>query len=144
TAAVTSEMRLVLTPETVAAERAGRTDNPDAHDLFMRGQFERNKLSEAGLRRGLEYFKQAVQLDPNYAQAHVGIAVVYDLLADVFEPSHETHALSKAAAARALRADDRLAEAHVLYGFEVAATNWDFAAGRTEMERGLAMNPNAP
>jgi TolB-like protein/tetratricopeptide (TPR) repeat protein len=144
TAAVTSEMRLVLSPDTVAAERAGRTQNPEAHDLFMRGQFEKNRLSEQGLSRGLGYFQQAIALDPNYAQAHVGVAVVYDLLADVFAPSHETHALAKAAAERALRADHLLAEAHVLYGYEVAATDWDFAAGRAEMERGLAMNPNSP
>ena len=144
TTAVTSEMRLVLSPDTVAAERAGRTQNPEAHDLFLRGQFERNRLSEQGLSRGLAYFQQAIALDPNYAQAHVGVAVVYDLLADVFAPSHETHALAKAAAERALHADNLLAEAHVLYGYEVAATDWDFAAGRAEMERGLAMNPNSP
>jgi serine/threonine protein kinase len=144
TSAVTSEMRLVLSPDTVAAERAGRTQNPEAHDLFMRGQFEKNTLSEQGLSRGLAYFQQAIALDPNYAQAYVGVAVVYDLLADVFAPSHETHALAKAAAERALRADHLLAEAHVLYGYEVAATDWDFAAGRAEMERGLSMNPNSP
>jgi TolB-like protein/tetratricopeptide (TPR) repeat protein len=144
TTAVTSEMRLVLSPDTVAAERAGRTQNPEAHDLFLRGQFEKNRLSEQGLSRGLAYFQQAIALDPTYAQAHVGVAVVYDLLADVFAPSHETHALAKAAAERALRADHLLAEAHVLYGYEVAATDWDFAAGRAEMERGLAMNPNSP
>jgi len=144
TAVVASEMSLVLSPEVVATKQAGRTQNPEAHDLFMRGQFEKNRMSEQGLSRGLQYFQKAVALDPNYAQAHVGMAVVYDLLADVYAPSHEPHALSKIAAERALQADNRLAEAHVLYGFEVAATDWDFTAGRAEMERGLVMNPNSP
>ncbi len=144
TSAIASEMRLVLSPMTLALTRAGRTENPQAHDLYLRGQFEKNKFSEQGLTRALTYFEEALKLDSTYAQAYVGIAFAYDFLADAYAPSHETHELAKAAALRALRADSLLAEAHVLYGFEVAASDWDFPAGRAEMERGIALNPNAP
>jgi adenylate cyclase len=51
TAAIASEMRLILLPATLAVTRAGRTINPEAHDLFMRGQFEKNKVSAQGLAR---------------------------------------------------------------------------------------------
>lgn len=144
TSAIANEMRVALSPATVAETRAGRTVNPEAHDLYLRGQFEKNKLTSDGLQRARGYFERALAVDPNYAQAHAGVAFVYDILADVYMPSHEYHMLSLAAAKRAVQSDSLLAEARVLYGYEIAAATWDVAAGRAEMERGLAMNPNSP
>ncbi len=144
TSAIASEMRMVLSPMTLAVAHAGRTINPEAHDLYLRGQFEKNKLTPQGLKRGLAYFEDALKLDPNYAQAHFGVAFSYDILADVYEPSHEYHMLALAEARRAVESDSLLAEARVLYGFEIAAAEWDVDAGRAEMERGLALNPNSP
>lgn len=144
TNAIASEMRMVLSPATVAVAHAGRTTNPRAHDYYLRGVFEKNKLTPEGLQRALGYFQDALNLDHNYAQAHAGVAFVYDILADVYMPSHEYHSLALAAAERAVAADSLLAEARVLHGYEVAAATWDFAAGRAEMEHGLALNPNSP
>lgn len=143
TSAIASELRVVLSPSTLAVTRAGRTVNPEAHDLFMRGQFEKNKVSAAGLARALVYFQAALKLDPNYAQAHAGVAFAYDIQADVYAPSHQYHMLAMDAARRAVAADSLLAEARVLYGFELAAAEWNFAAGRAEMNRGLALNPKS-
>ena len=144
TSAIASEMRMVLSPTVVAVAHAGRTANPDAHDLYLRGVFEKNKLTPDGLQRALGYFQDALKLDPNYAQAHAGVAFVYDILSDVYMPSHEYHSLALAAAERAVAADSLLAEARVIHGYEIGAATWDFAAGRAEMERGLALNPNSP
>ena len=144
TGAIAGELRLVLTPATLAVTRAGRTANPQAHDLYLRGVFEKNKLSEQGLRRSLTYFQDALKLDANYAQAHAGMAFAYDMLADAYAPSHEYHLLAGVAAERAVRSDSLLAEARVLNGFEIAASKWDFPAGIAEMKRGLALNPDSP
>ena len=144
TGAIAAELRLVLTPATLAVTRAGRTANPQAHDLYLRGVFEKNKLSEQGLRRSLTYFQDALKLDANYAQAHAGMAFAYDMLADAYAPSHEYHLLAGVAAERAVRSDSLLAEARVLNGFEIAASKWDFPAGIAEMKRGLALNPDSP
>ena len=144
TSAIASEVRVVLSPKTVASTRAGRTVNPEAHDLFLRGQFEKNKVTSAGLKRAVIYFQQAIKLDSNYAQAYAGVAFAYDIQADVFEDSHAYHLLALDAAKRAVQIDSLLPEAHVLFGYELAAANWDFAAGVAEMDRGLAMNPNSP
>ena len=144
TAAIAAELRVVLSPMTLAATRAGRTVNPEAHDLVMRGQFEKNKVTRPGLQSAVVYFQRALTLDPDYAQAHAGLAFAYDILADAYAPSHEYHTLAMNAARRAVQADSLLAEARVLYGFELAAAEWDFVAGRAEMERGLALNPRSP
>jgi len=144
TAAVARELRIVLTPKTLAVTRAGRTVNSDAHLLYLRGQFEKNKVSEAGLRNAIQYFTQALALDSNYAQAYAGMAFAYDMLADVFAPSHEYHLKSLAAAERAVAKDSLLAEARTLHGYEIAAALWDFEKGRREIERGLELDPNNP
>ena len=144
TGAITGEMRLVLSPMTLAVARAGRTDNAEAHDLYLRGQAEKNKLSEQGLRNAVTYFKEAVALDPKYAQAYAGMAFAYDMLADAYAPSHEMHLLSQEAAARAVASDSMLAEAHVLNGYEIGASLWDYDRALAEMRKGLALNPNSP
>ena len=143
-AAVANEMRVALSPATRVAARAGRTENAEAHDLVMRGQFEKNKLDAAGLKRAEMFFKQALKLDPDYAQAHAGLAFAYDIQADVYAPSHEYHTLALKEARLAVAADSLLAEGRVLYGFELAGANWDLAAGLAEMNRGLALNPSSP
>jgi len=144
TSAVAGELRVVLRPTAVAVAHAGRTVSPEAHDLYLRGMFEKNKLSEQGLNRAVDLFQQALKIDSNYAQAAAAMGFAYDMLADAYIPSHPGHELAMAAAKRALAADSMLAEAHVLYGFELAAANWDLPAGDAEMRRGLALNPNAP
>jgi TolB-like protein len=143
TSAIASEMRVVLSPTAVAITRAGRTTNPQAHDLYLRGVFEKNKVTPEGLNKALSYFQDAIKLDPNYGQAHAGIAFVYDILADVYMPSHEYHTLSLVAAQRAVESDSLLAEARALHGYEIGATTWDFAAAQAEMDRALEMNPNS-
>ncbi|MEP6832298.1 MAG: protein kinase [Gemmatimonas sp.] len=144
TGKVAGALKIVLSPATLVGTRAGRTINPDAHLLYMRGMFEKNKVSAVGLRNALEYFKQALALDPNYAQAHAGMAFAYDLLADAFEPSHEYHLLSLAAARRAVAIDSLLPEARTLLGYEIAAATWDFTKGKIEIDRGLELDPKNP
>ena len=137
---VAREMRVVLSP----ASHAGRTNNPEAHDLYLQGRFEKSKLDGPGLKRAELLFKQALKLDPGYAQAHAGLAFAYDIQADVYAPSHEYHLLALKAARLAVAADSLLADGRVLLGFELAAANWDFEGGLAEMNRGLALNPKSP
>ncbi len=144
TSAIAGEMQVVLTPAATAVARAGRTENPEAHDLYLRGVAEKGKLSDQGLAHAVIYFKQALALDSSYAKAWAALAFAYDMQADVYKPSHEYHLLAKDAALRAVRTDSLLAEGHVLLGFELAAANWDLEAGAAEMRRGIALDPNAP
>ncbi len=143
-AAVTREMQVVLTPASAATMHAGRTENPEAHDLYLRAMFEKNKLSEQGLDRAVTFFNQALALDSNYARAWAGLSFAYDMLADAYRPSHQYHLLSLRAAQRAVASDSMLAEGRVALGFEIGAATWDFATATREIEAGLALDPNAP
>jgi tetratricopeptide (TPR) repeat protein len=62
-------LRVVLSPTAVAATRAGRMEDPRAHDLYLRGVFEKNKLSAQGLANAVGFFEQALAIDSNYARA---------------------------------------------------------------------------
>jgi TolB-like protein/tRNA A-37 threonylcarbamoyl transferase component Bud32 len=144
TAAIAREMRVVLSPAMAVVARAGRTENAEAHDLYLHGMFEKNKLTEQGLLHAVSYFKQAIALDSSYAQGYAGLSFAYDMLADAYRPSHEYHLLAKDAADRAIRSDSMLADAHVMLGFELGAAHWDIPAAMREMQRGLALDPNSP
>jgi len=138
--AIASAMRVVLSPATTVAAKAGRTANAEAHDLYMQGHFEKSKLDGPGLKRAETLFRAALKLDPGYAQAHAELAFAYDMQADVYAASHEYHTLALKEARLAVAADSLLAEGHVVLGFELAAANWDFDAGLAEMNRGLALS----
>ena len=135
--AIASEMRVALSP----AAKAGRTENAAAHELYLQGRAERAKLDGPGLKRSESFFNAALKLDPGYAQAHAGLALSYDMQADVYAPSHEYHLKALKEARLAVAADSMLADGHVLLGFELAAANWDFEGGLAEMNKGLTLNP---
>jgi TolB-like protein len=139
-AAIASEMRVALSP----SAKAGRTENAEAHELYLQGRAERSKLDGPGLKRSEAFFNAALKLDPTYAQAHAGLALTYDIQADVYAPSHEYHLKARKEARLAVGEDSTLAEARVILGFELAAANWDFERGLAEMNRGLALNPGSP
>lgn len=119
------------------------TDNPRAFDAYLRGRFFWNKFTPGSLPKALEAFGEAIQLDPDYALAHVGLADFYNW-AGIYGilPASVTHPKAKAAAERAIELDDSLAEAYATLGLsiETAECNWE-ATERT-YQRALQLNPN--
>ena len=54
--------------------------NPEAYELYLKGRYEWNKRTDEGLKKSLEYFQEAIKLDPTYAQAYSGVADSYTAL----------------------------------------------------------------
>ncbi|MCA1637577.1 MAG: protein kinase [Acidobacteria bacterium] len=92
------------------------TENAEAYQLYLKGRYYLSKSDENGYKRSLDYFQQAIDKDPNYALAYVGIADGYFLAADWYLSNREAMEKSKVAATRALELDDTLAEAHASIG----------------------------
>jgi serine/threonine protein kinase/tetratricopeptide (TPR) repeat protein len=119
------------------------TDNPRAFDAYLRGRFFWNKFTPGSLPKALEAFGEAIQLDPDYALAHVGLADFYNW-AGIYGilPASVTHPKAKAAATRAIELDDSLGEAYATLGLsiETAECNWE-ETERT-YQRALELNPN--
>jgi TolB-like protein/Tfp pilus assembly protein PilF len=121
------------------------TGNREAYTLYLKGRYFWNKRTEADVQTALEYFHQAVDLDPSYALAWVGIADVwifrgfYSRLAP-----RESFPKAKSAVARALEFDSTLAEArtslaHIRFEFD---HDWDGA--EREYRRAIELNPSYP
>lgn len=110
------------------------TENSEAYLLFLKGRFHFNKLTFDGVQRGAEYFRQAVELDSNYALAYAGLADCGTYMANRAE--------AKRAITKALELDNELGEAHASLGFFLFLYDWDFAGAEREFVRALALSPN--
>ena len=97
-----------------------------------------NKRSPAGVKKAIEYFGQALQLDPNSALPYCGLADSYGMLGSEF------HLQASAAANRALAMDEQLAEAHTSLGYLRMRGEWDWPGAERELRRAIELNPSYP
>jgi len=120
--------------------------DPRAHDAYLRGLFHWNRRSAPDLELALRFFEEATRLDPDYARAWAGLALVYAVLPINFTPllaADEAWERLEAAAARALALDPELAEVHAARGLALHfAWRWDEA--ETAFRRALELDPSHP
>ncbi len=140
--AIASEMRLALGGEALASARAGRTVNPEAYDLYLRGRYASHAGTEAGLRLALDYYQRALAIDPRFAKAQAGVGFIWLFLADAYVSSAQAYPLAREAARRALLLDSLLADAHAVYGYAVSALSWSLA-GLPSLRRAIELDPNS-
>lgn len=119
------------------------TENVEAYQLYMRGHFHTLNLTRTETDKGIAYFQQAIQVDPNYARPHIGLSRAYLSMALTSGlSSGEVMPKAKAAALRGIEIDETLPEAHVALGFTLFWYEWDWAAAERECLRALELNPN--
>jgi len=119
------------------------TKNAEAYQLYLKGRYFWYKRTAQGLRKAIEYFQQAVTLDPNYALAYTGLSDAYGLLPTYGGGApRESMPKAKEAALKALSLDNNLAEAHAALGGVLSHYDYDFAGGEREYKRAIELNPN--
>jgi TolB-like protein/DNA-binding winged helix-turn-helix (wHTH) protein/Tfp pilus assembly protein PilF len=142
--AIADQIRINVTPQEQAALKNVRIVDPQAYESYLKGRYFWNKRTADGLRAALAYFKQAIEEDPQYAQAYSGLADTYALLGDwqyaVMTPK-EAFPKAKAAAIKALELDNTLGEAHNSLAFDLDAFDWDLDTGGKEFRRAIELNP---
>jgi TolB-like protein/DNA-binding winged helix-turn-helix (wHTH) protein/Tfp pilus assembly protein PilF len=117
----------------------------EAYDLYLRGLYFWNKRTGPDFERAIEYFQQATEKDPNYAQAYTGLADSYVLMAGYSDvPPIEFMPKARAAALRAVELDDTLAEAYVSLAVIAQDYDWDWPTVEKEYRRAIELNPNYP
>ncbi|MCA1814987.1 MAG: tetratricopeptide repeat protein [Acidobacteria bacterium] len=124
----------------------GETASPEAYQLYLRGRYYWNKRTEENVRKGVELFQQAIDKDPNFALAYVGIADSYHLLSipDALTgamPPDEAVPKARDAAERALAIDPTLAEAHASLA-QVEYISGDWAGAEDGLRHSIELNPN--
>jgi eukaryotic-like serine/threonine-protein kinase len=119
------------------------TDNPQAHEAYLRGRFYWNTLTEEGFARAIVCFQQAIALDPKYALAYAGVANYHNWLG-VFSvmPFAECAAAAYEAASTAVEIDPNLAEAHTALGQAILFRDFAWASAEHHLVRAIELDPN--
>lgn len=139
---ISDKLRLKLTGQQQTRLTKHETEDAQAYALYAQGRFYWNKRNPDGLQKALDLFHQAIQRDPNYALAHLGIADSYMIMPSVLGSSTvEATAKAKSAVAKALQIDPGLAEAHATLGL-IHHYLWEWTEGEEEFRRAIALNPN--
>jgi serine/threonine protein kinase/tetratricopeptide (TPR) repeat protein len=119
------------------------TKNLEAYQFYLKGRFHWNQRTPDGLRKAIEYFREAIEEDPTYALAYAGLADTYNLASFLnFFPSGEAMPKAKEAAAKALEIDDGQAEAHVSLGYTSFTYDWDWTAAGRHFQQALDVYPS--
>lgn len=121
------------------------TDNPQAHEAYLRGRFYWNTFTEEGFAKAIVCYQQAIALDPNYALAHAGVAAYYNWLG-IFSvmPFYECAAAAYEAASTAVEIDPSLAEAHAALGQAIICRDFAWASAEHQLVRAIELDPNYP
>jgi serine/threonine-protein kinase len=142
---VASAVVAVIAPNLRRVAPPRRAVDPKAYELYLRGRYFWNRRPGAVVLKALEAFQKAVEIDPDYAAAHAGIADVYATLgsweAGVVPPM-EALARARSAAERALVIDPRLAEAYSSLGYVVQHFEWNLAEAEQLFQKAMALNPS--
>jgi serine/threonine-protein kinase len=119
------------------------TENAEAYQLYLKGRYYWNKRDKAATEKGIEFFQRAIEVDPNYALAYVGLADSYIILGfHGLLPPNEVMPKAKQAAENALQIDASLAEAHISLAYVTEAYDWDWPRAEREYKHAIRLNPN--
>jgi TolB-like protein/Tfp pilus assembly protein PilF len=139
---ISEKLRLRLTGRQKKLLTKRYTDNTVAYHAYLKGRYYWNKRTEEGFKKGIEYFRQAIKEDPNYALAYTGLADCYNLLNSYgMLPPGDSAPIIKAATRQALQMDNMLAEAHASLGHVKMMHDWDWPGAEREFRHAIKLNP---
>ncbi|MCA1624635.1 MAG: protein kinase [Acidobacteria bacterium] len=140
---VSNKLRVKLSGADEQKLAKNYTVNPEAYQLYLKGRFYANKGTPQDIRKAIEFYQQAIAVDPNYALGFAGLADGYSSLSSFEAASpHEAQPKAKEAALKALSLDNDLAEAHAALCGIFATYDYDFAGAERECQRAIELSPN--
>ena len=140
---ISSNLRLRLTGEEKRKLTKRYTENTEAYQLYLKGNFFLQKATPEGLSKGLELMNEALKLDPNFALPYLGRAYYYLIATDFYISPSVAMPEIKKDVTRALELDEENADAHTLLASYYMWYAWDWSASEKEFQRALTLNPNS-
>ncbi len=119
------------------------TDSIEAYEYYLTGLYYWNKRSGDNVIQAKGFFEKAIEIDPLYARAYVGLADCYNLLTEyaLVRPG-ETYPKARAAALKALEIDPEIAEAHTSLAYTLTQYYWDWDEAEHQYQQAIKLNPN--
>lgn len=137
-------LALHLSPEEERQVRKHYTANSAAYQLYLAGRYHWSRITLPEIRKSIEFFRAAIDLDPGYALAYAGLAEAYRALPITSDiPPNEAMPQAKEAAAKAIEIDESLAEPHASLTFVRFWYDWDWAGAEREGRRAIELNDNS-
>jgi serine/threonine protein kinase/tetratricopeptide (TPR) repeat protein len=141
--AIAGEIQVQLTPQERERFDRSRPVNPAAHEAYLRGLYHWNFHTGEELQKAIAEYQRAIQIDPEYALAYVGLANVYNVLPFNGDAEPQTvFPKAREAAGKAVALDARLSEAHSALAIVLSRYDWDRAAAEREFKLAIALSPN--
>jgi len=142
-ALITQALTQMLTGGEQGPSNRRETDNPEAHQLYLKGRWYWDKRTAKGYEKAIEHFDQAISLDPRYALAYSGLADTYILLGGCdFAAPNGVMLKARAAAEKAFMLDATLAEAHTSLALIAQNYERDWVGAEKEYQKALELDPN--
>jgi serine/threonine-protein kinase len=141
---ITQKLELKLSGEDTKGLTKRYTNSNEAYQLYLKGRYHFAKRTKEDILKGIDYFQQAIKLDPNFALAYAMIAESYvSLPAYPYLSPKEAVPQAKAAAKRAVEIDPTLAEGHTFLAYSLAVYDWNWAEAEREFKRAIELDPNS-
>jgi serine/threonine protein kinase/tetratricopeptide (TPR) repeat protein len=141
--AIVEELKLTLMGEERKNLTKRHTENVEAYDLYLMGRSFYLEKTEESLHKALEYFKQAIEIDPGYALVYTGLADTYLAMHNYgFLSAKEAIPRAKETAMKALSLDKNLAEAHTSLSLVIITGDLDWEGAEKELQQAIKLNPN--
>jgi TolB-like protein/Flp pilus assembly protein TadD len=139
---IVERLRLRLSSTQAAHMTNRQTANPEAYQLYLKGRYFAAQFTPESLAKGLNYFQQAIALDPAYALAYDGVSYYYAQIEDVTVAPTEVMPKAEQAARKAIELDDSLVEPHVEQAYNYVFYDFDWPAAEREFQRAFGLNPD--
>jgi serine/threonine protein kinase/Tfp pilus assembly protein PilF len=140
---ISGKLRLSLTGEEKKRLNKRQTQNAAAYQDYLKGRYYWNKRTAKAVKKGIEYFQQAIEKDPSYPLAYAGLADSYNILGFYgFAAPRNAFPKAKAAALKALEIDPALSEAHASLAYANFYYDWDWLGAGREFKRSIELNPS--
>ena len=140
-AKVLNSLLVTLDHEETQGPQRRYTENQQAYEAFLKAHFQFNKMNPEGFEKSIEYFQQAIALDPKYAMAYAGLSDLYMRMDRAGKAPSEYLPKSRAAVMKALELDETVAYAHSMLGRIAFRYDWDFPRAEREYARARELNP---
>src|ERR1043165_952231 len=139
--AISESLKFKLTRQDQIRLTKQPTDKIEAFNLYLRGRYFWNKYNKEWVLKAIDAFKQAIEIDSNYALAYCGLADAYFRLSNVSVQPREVLPKAKEAALKAVQIDENLAEAHSSLALIHVYYEHDWMRAEKEFRRALELDP---
>jgi serine/threonine protein kinase/Flp pilus assembly protein TadD len=140
---ITQKLELKLSGSEAKGITKRYTDSNEAYQLYLRGRYSFAKRTKDEMLRAIDYFRQAIKLDPKFALSYARIAETYaSMPAYPYLSPKEAFPQAKAAAQQALEIDPTLAEAHTFLAYSLIIYDWNWTEAERSFKRAIELDPN--